>query len=784
MTLIGARVRRVEDARLLTGRGRFLGDLVLPRMLHAAFHRSPHAHARIRDLDLAPARSAPGVAACLGGEDLRPHARPIRAESRMKGYRATDFPALAVGKVRYAGEAVAVVVGESRYAAEDAAELIGVSWEPLPVVAGAEAGAETGSPLVHEEAGSNVLLSRAFVQGDAEAALRGAAVVVGDRFRFHRHAGVTMENRACLADWDAGAGVLTLWSSTQVPGLLRDALADLLGVPAHRVRVVAPDVGGGFGVKSALYPEEVAVAALARLLGRPVKWVGDRREDLLTSTQAWDEVIDARLGLRADGTLEALAARVLADVGAYSVHPWTASIEVIQVISFLPGPYRLPHYNGEAWGVATNKAPMGPYRGVGRPVSTFVMEALLDRAARRLGMDPVELRLKNLIRPGELPYRSPSGVVWDGGSFVESLERARDAADYAGAREEQRRGRERGRLVGVGVAAYVELTGVGSAIPASPGAAINAGTEGATVRVDPGGTVTATFGLACHGQGHETTLAQVVAEELGARFEDVRVIHGDTAASPTGTGTYASRSAVIGGGAAILASRALREKATRIAAHLLEAGAEDIHLEDGRASVRGTGKSVSLREIASAAYAGAKRLPKGMEPGLEATRFYDPYFGTASNAAHVAVVEVDPETFAVTLRRHVVVEDCGRIINPLVVEGQAIGGVAQGIGAALLEEVVYGDDGQLLTGTLMDYLVPTASEVPAIEVHHLERPSPSTLGGFKGVGEGGTIGAPAAVANAIADALAPLGVEISELPVTPDRLFRLVCRSRREAPMR
>jgi carbon-monoxide dehydrogenase large subunit len=776
VTLIGARVRRVEDARFLTGRGRFVGDLVLPRMLHAAFLRSPYAHARFRDLDLAPARSAPGVAACLGGAELRPHARPIRAESRMKGYRATDFPALAVGKVRYAGEAVAVVVGESRYAAEDAAELISVSWEPLPVVVGAEAGAETGSPLVHEEAGSNVLLSRAFVQGDAEAALRGAAVVVGDRFRFHRHAGVTMENRACLADWDAGAGVLTFWSSTQVPGLLRDALADLLGVPAHRVRVVAPDVGGGFGVKSALYPEEVAVAALARLLGRPVKWVGDRREDLLTSTQAWDEVIDARLGLRADGTLEALAARVLADVGAYSVHPWTASIEVIQVASFLPGPYRLPHYNGEAWGVATNKAPMGPYRGVGRPVSTFVMEALLDRAARRLGMDPVELRLKNLIRPGELPYRSPSGVVWDGGSFVESLERARDAADYAGAREEQRRARERGRFVGVGVAAYVELTGVGSAIPASPGAAINTGTEGATVRVDPGGTVTATFGLACHGQGHETTLAQVVADELGARFEDVRVIHGDTAASPTGTGTYASRSAVIGGGAAILASRALREKATRIAAHLLEAGAEDIHLEDGRASVRGTGKSVALREIASAAYAGAKRLPKGMEPGLEVTRFYDPYFGTASNAAHVAVVEVDPETFAVTLRRHVVVEDCGRIINPLVVEGQAIGGVAQGIGAALLEEVVYDDDGQLLTGTLMDYLVPTASEVPAIEVHHLERPSPSTLGGFKGVGEGGTIGAPAAVANAIADALSPLGVEISELPVTPDRLFRLVRR--------
>ena len=776
MTLIGAPVRRVEDARLLTGHGRFVADLVLPRMLHAAFLRSPHAHARIRDLDLSRARSAPGVAACLGADDLRPHSRPIRAESRMKGYRATDFPPLAVGKVRYAGEAVAVVVAESRYAAEDGVEQIDVRWEPLPVVAGVEAGAAEGSPLLHEEAGSNVLLSRAFVQGDADRALADAAVVVGDRFRFHRHAGVTMENRACLADWDAGGGLLTLWSSTQVPGLLRDALADLLDVPPHRVRVVAPDVGGGFGVKSALYPEELTVCALARRLGRPVKWVGDRREDLLTTTQAWDEVIDARLGLDAGGVLEALTARVFADVGAYSIHPWTASIEVIQVISFLPGPYRLPHYRGEAWGVATNKAPMGPYRGVGRPVSTFVMEALLDRAARRLGMDPVELRLRNLIRPADLPYRSPSGVIWDGGSFIESLERARDLAGYARAREEQARTREQKRFVGVGVAAYVELTGVGSAIPASPGAAINTGTEGATIRVDPGGTVTATFGLACHGQGHETSLAQVVAEELGARLEDVRVIHGDTAASPTGTGTYASRSAVIGGGAAILASRTLREKAVKIAAHLLEAGAEDVVFEAGRAAVRGTGRSVTWREIAAAAYAGARRLPKRMEPGLEATRFYDPYFGTASNATHVAIVDVDVETCAVTLRRFVVVEDCGRIINPLIVEGQAIGGVTQGIGAALLEEVVYGEVGQLLTGTLMDYLVPTASEVPTIEVHHLERPSPTTLGGFKGVGEGGTIGAPAAVANAIADALAPLGAEITELPVTPERLFRLIHR--------
>src|SRR5436309_337395 len=538
--------------------------------------------------------------------------------------------------------------------------------------------------------------------------------------------------------------------------MIREALAELLGIPAHRVRVVAPDVGGGFGMKSALYPEEVAVSALARLLGRPVKWVGDRREDLLTSTQAWDEDIEAELGVDGDGCIRGLRAKVWADVGAYSVYPWTASIEVIQVVSFLPGPYRVPHYHGQAWGVATNKAPMGPYRGVGRPVSTFVMEALLDRAARRLGLDAAAIRRANLIRSSELPYRSPSGLVWDSGSFAESLERACEAVDYARFRAEQRHDVPARRRAGIGIASYVELTGVGSAIPASPGADIATGTEGATVRVDPAGTVTAAFGLACHGQGHETTLAQVVAQELGVELDAVRVVHGDTEAGPIGSGTYASRSAVIGGGAAILAARALREKALAIGAHLLEVSADDLTLADSRATVRGApDRALSLREIARAAYAGAKRLPAGMEPGLEATRFYDPYFGTASNATHIAVVEVDPETCGVVVRRFVVVEDCGRIINPLIVEGQAIGGVAQGVGAALLEEVVYADDGQLLTGSLMDYLVPTAAEVPAIEVVHLERPSPTTLGGFKGVGEGGTIGAPAAVANAIADALQP-----------------------------
>jgi len=395
-------------------------------------------------------------------------------------------------------------------------------------------------------------------------------------------------------------------------------------------------------------------------------------------------------------------------------------------------------------------------------------------------MDPTELRLRNFIRPQDFPYTSPSGVVWDGGSFAESLEKAREAVEYATLRAEQGRARREGRYLGVGFSSYVELTGIGSAVPVGPGMALTTGTEAATVRVDPTGTVTAIFGLACHGQGHETSLAQVVAEELAVPIESVRVIHGDTAVSPYGTGTYASRSAVLGGGAAILASGAVREKILRIAAHQLEVAPADLDLSEGRVSIKGLpDRALPLREIARAAYTGTKRLPKGMEPGLEATRFYDPYFGTASNATHVAIVEVDPESWQVRVVRYVVVEDCGRVINPLIVEGQAVGGVAQGIGAALLEELVYTEDGQLLTGSLMDYLPPTAAELPAVQVIHLERPSPTTLGGFKGVGEGGTIGAPAAIANAVADALAPFGVEVSELPLTAERLFQLLRKSTR-----
>jgi len=784
--LVGARIKRVEDPRLLTGRGSFTDDYRPPGLLHVAFLRSQHAHARIVQIDTAQARAVAGVVAVVTGEQLARSARPMRAVSTTPGYRVTDWPALAVAKVRYVGEAVAAVVAQSRYVAEDAAELIAIDYEPLEPVFNVEEAAAPESPLVHEAAESNVLLSREFSHGSATPGLshedhhlsRSTApdaaetLTLRDRFRFRRHAAICIEPRSYIAEFNPAEDSLTLHSTTQCPGVVRMALAELLGMAEHRVRVISIDVGGGFGAKSSVYPEEVCVCALARMLGRPVKWTGDRREDLMATSQAWDEVIDAELTVRRDGAIVELKAEVLADVGAYSIYPWTAGIEPVQTVSFLPGPYHVPNYWARARAVATCKAPTGPYRGVGRPISTFVREGLIERAARRLGIDPIEIRLRNYIGNDEFPYKAPTGIVWDLADFAGSLLKVRDLLDYATWPEHQAQARQQGRLIGIGFASFVELTGIGSATSAAPGMPLPAGTEAATVRIDPSGTVTAIFGVAAHGQGLETTLGQIVAEELGVALEDVRVLWGDTDVAPYGTGSYASRGAVMGGGAAIMASRALGEKVQRIATHLLEMESAVSIVTEPRPAIGDRAQPrVSLKEIAKAAYAGLKRLPKGMEPGLQATCFYDPYYGTASYATHGAVVEVDPDTFGITVLRYVVADDCGRMINPLIVDGQVCGGVAQGLGGALLEEVVYDPSGQLITGSLMDYLVPTATDVPRIEVSHLDIPSPTSLGGFRGVGESGTIGAPAAVANAINDALSPLGIELAELPITPLRIF-------------
>ena len=771
---IGARVRRVEDRRLLTGEGMFTADRVIPGALHVAFRRSDYAHALISRVDTSAAAEMPGVSAVYTARELDDLVAPVRASSQMQNYHATELSPLAREKVRYVGEPIVAVLAANRYLAEDALARVKIAYDPLETVIDPEIAIRKDAPLLHEEAGTNLLAERVFARGDVEAEMGLAPVRVGGRFRFHRKTPMAIENRACVAECDRGHRSLTLILSTQIPGIIRDLLADLLRMPGHSVRVIAPDVGGGFGGKASLYQEEVVIAVLARHLGRTVRWTGDRLEDLAATSQGFDEIVDAELALDEGGHILGLKAEVIGDVGACSIYPWTAALEPVQVASFMPGPYRVPIYRGHIKAVATCKAPTGPYRGVGRPISTFVMERLIDMAARRLAMDPVELRLRNLIGAEEFPYRVASGIVWDRSGFSETLRSACAAVDYAKLREEHAKRRAEGRLVGIGIATYAELTGIGSRISAAPGMPINTGTEAATIRLDSTGAVTGAFGIASHGQGLETTLAQVIADELGARIEDIHILQGDSAAVAYGTGTYASRSAVLAGGAATLAARLLRERVIRAASYLLEASVEDIKAANGKVFVNGTDRSLTFREIAKAVYSEMGRLPRDAREELEVTKVYDPYFGTTSSATHIVALEIDPETYRVKLDRYVVAEDCGRIINPMIVDGQVHGAVAQGIGAALYEEVIYDNAGQLLTATLADYVIPTATEMPSVSTIHLETESPTTTGGFRGMGEGGTIGAPAAIANALADALAPSGAEIFELPMTPDRLFRVI----------
>jgi len=772
--IVGARIKRTEDPRLLTGRGAFTDDRQPADVVHAAFRRSDQSHARIRAIDCAAARAAPGVIAVLTAGDLS-EVKPLIAASRMANYHPTPILPLARGKVRYVGEPVVGVVAESRYQAEDALELIGIDYELLPTVIDPEQAVRSDAPLLHEDAGTNVLVAREFKRGDTDAAFASAPVRVKGRFRMHRKTPVAIEARACLAEYDANREALTLYSATQVPGIVSDAVAAAFELQGHQVRVLAPDVGGGFGGKGSLYPEEIFVCAAARRLGRPVKWTGDRMEDLTANSQGFDEIADAELALDAEGRIMALRADVIGDVGAYSIYPWTAALEPVQVVSFLPGPYRVANYHGRVRGVATSKAPLGPYRGVGRPISTFVMERLMDMAAAKLGLDTKEIRLRNLVADSELPYKVASGIVWDKSGFHECLHAACAAIDYDTLRATQKKGRADGRWIGIGMASYAELTGIGSRISVAPGMPINTGTETAIIRIDSTGAVTAAFGIASHGQGLETTLAQVVAEHLGVRIEDIRIVQGDSAAIGAGsTGTYASRSMVLAGGAATLAAQAVRDKVLNAASHLLEAAAADLVAEDSKISIAGTDRCISFAEVARAVYLDTERLPPEARDELAATKTYDPVFGTTTSATHIAAVEIDPETYQIRIDRFVVAEDCGKLVNPLIVDGQVHGGVAQGIGAALYEEVIYDEHGQINTASLVDYLVPSACEIPPLHVVHLESSSPTTLGGFRGMGEGGTIGAPAALANAIVDALSPLGIDINELPATPERLFRLI----------
>jgi carbon-monoxide dehydrogenase large subunit len=777
--LVGKRVKRTEDPRLLTGVGQYVDDMAPVGMLHVALRRSDQPHAKILNIDVGDAFSVPGVVAIYDASDVEAEIKPAIPTSRMPGYYATPIWPLARGKVRYVGEPVVAVVAESRYAAEDAMEHITIEYEPLPFAIRQVDAVKDHAPLLHEEAGTNTIIRREFKRGDVDEAFKDAAVTVKGRFRMTRKTAVAMETRSYLAEWDSRKQSLTLYTSSNIPGVIRDVLSGCLDLPGTRMRVVAPDVGGSFGGKGSLYGEEILVCALSRKLKRPIKYISDRLEDLSATSQAFDELIEAELAVTKDGMLIGLRADVIGDVGAYSIYPWTAALETVQVVSFLPGPYRMEHYRGRIQGVLTPKPPTGPYRGVGRPSSTFAMERLIDMAARKLGMDPVEFRRKNLVRDEEFPYRTASGIIWDKSAFQECLEGVCRHVDYPTLVRERDTARKAGRWVGIGLASYAELTGIGSRISVAPGMPINTGTETSKIEIDATGAITAAFGISSHGQGLETTLAQVIVDELGCKLEDIEVKHGDSALVPMASGTYASRSAVLGGGAATLAARVVKAKVLRAAAYLMEQSVDDLDIHDSIISSRNSNLSMTLKEVASAVYTQMGRIPRHQREDLIASETYDPYLGTACSSTHLAMVEVDPETYGVKILRYVVAEDCGKIINPMIVDGQVHGAVAQGIGAALLEEIVHDDQGQAVAASLADYLVPVASSVPNIGIVHIEADLPNNIGGFRGMGEGGTIGAPATIANAVSDALAHLDVSVETLPVTPERIFRML-RERQE----
>lgn len=762
-------VRRKEDARLVTGRGRYVSDVRLPGMLHVAFLRSSHAHARIGEVRLSEALRSGGVRDAVSGETPGFAEVCLRAQSALPSYIDTAQPVLARGKVRFAGEAVAAVIAEDRYLAEDALELIEVDYSPLPVTVNAWS-QPIGAEPVHEEAPDNVLLVRTFDTGDVPDALAGADLVVERELVTNRHAGNPLECRAGVAWWDAVEDKLTFWSGTQVPHLARNLLAELLAMPEGHVRVIAPDVGGGFGTKSVVYPEDVALCLIARRLrGTPVKWVEDRIEHLAAATHAREHRYQMTAGFAADGELLALDADITCNTGAYSVYPWTAGIEPLMAGGLLSGPYRLQHYRCTVRGVATNTSPAGPYRGVARPATVFAMESILDAAASQLGMSGLDIRRRNLIGPADVPYRMPSRLVDDSGGYGECLEKAVAAIDYQEFRTEQERRRRAGEdPIGLGLACYNELTGLGRAASAGPRMPFRTGHDACTVRINPDGRVTVLSGVSSQGQGLETTIAQVVAAAVGVGYEDVEVRIGDTHESLWGFGAFSSRQAVIGGGAAHLAGAAVKEKALRLGAELFEARVEDLSVRGGELFVSGVPKAVgSLAEVARVAYLESNRLPEGFEPGLEATRFYDPIMGAFAAGAQAAVVEVRRRDGEMHILRWVCVEDAGTVINPQIVTGQIAGAIAQGIGGALYEHLVYDETGNLTTGTLMDYLMPGPAEIPELQIDHICRPAENPLG-VRGVGEGGTLGPSAVLAGAVADAL---GVQITTLPITPAAIW-------------
>jgi carbon-monoxide dehydrogenase large subunit len=759
---LGARVRRREDPRLVTGTGAYVDDIRPTGVCYLVFVRAYLSCATIESVDVAAARSAPGVIAVVTASDME--GVPSFAQSGPRGSRLPDRPLLNGRKVRFIGDLIGFVVAETIEQARDAAELITVDLKPLPAVVDPLRAADAEAPIVHEALETNVADKSTRLWGDIEAAFNGAHRVVRARIRNQRLAGVPIEPRGVVTVANRWEPSVTVWSATQVPHSVRDEIAAFLGLPQSAVRVIAPEVGGGFGTKLSVYPEELLVAWAAMRVGRPVKWIEDRSENLQATTHGRDQIHDAELAINADGTLRGLRVMLTADLGAYPM-----DVEIPRLTRrLLSGCYRLPALQADIRSVYTNKTPIAAYRGAGRPEAIFLIERMMDLAAKELRIDPVEIRRRNLLPPFGTPTAIISGERYDSGDYPAALDRALSIAGYDLLRHEQEGLRKAGRLIGIGVASYVEMAGFG------PDGDLF---ESATVRAHADGTLTVVTGTSPHGQGHETAWSQLVSAELGVAMDRIMVVHGDTATVPVGVGTFGSRSAAVGGTAVHLAASDVREKARLLAAQLLEAAAADIVINDGQWQVRGTpGRAVTFADIAAAAYSSAR--PKDMEAGLESTRFFQPPGMVFPFGAHVAVVEVDAETGSVALRKYVSVDDCGRVLNPLLAEGQVHGGLAQGIAQALYEEVLYGDDGALLSGNLTTYMVPTAPDLPSFTLDRTITPSPINPLGVKGIGESATIGSTPAVVNAVLDALAPFGIAEIDPPCTPEKVWRAIERAK------
>ena len=769
---VGQSIPRKEDATILAGRAQYIADIVLPDMLHAGFLRSPFAHAKITNIDVSAAAALDGVVRVWTGADVSQLTDGITAGLQVDDYVATTQPAMAATRVRYVGETVAVVIAESRRVAEDALELIDVDYEELPSVNNVEE-SEAAEHLANDHVPENVIYRNVRAADDLSSCFEQAAHVVGASFNNNRVSASPLETRGCVAQHEWTNNLLKLWSATQMPGYLRTMLAMFLAIPEHTIEVITPQVGGGFGQKAHVHPEELVVCLLARDIGRPVSWIEDRQENLLAGTHAKHQVNEMRLAVDQEGKFLGLKNTVATDSGAYNCLPWTASVEGKVGVTTMTGVYKIPQANLESVELTTSKCPIGAYRGVGWTAGQIARETLIDLAARKLQLSPFEIRRRNIIEAKDFPYTSASDIVIREGSFAETLDRLESMVEFSTFRERQNKARAEGRYIGLGISLFNEITGFGTRAFSAIGTPITSH-DSSTVRMDPTGTVTVTTSFVAAGQGHSTTFAQVAADAFGVPIEKVVVRSGSTA-NTYGLGTFASRAAVIGTGSIARAAEMVRTKIRQIAGHMLEASPQDIVLANDQVHVAGVpSRAMGMAEVAGAIYFAEATHPENFDPTLEATATFDPGDSVLANGGHAALVDIDVETGIVKVEKFFAVEDCGQMINPMVVEGQIRGGIAQAIGSTILEELVHDENSQLMTTTFMDYLLPSAMDIPDIQIEHLRTPSDLVPGGIKGMGESAMISAPAAIVGAVNDALAYLDIFMNQYPLSPERVFQAV----------